>query len=344
MQGGQPGPEFGQRRAGPSVGRGQLGPREPPQQHHLERPAASVGRGQAAHRVVAAAGDGEGAGREQLGLLGVLRQPVRAQSAGQLLRLDPDPAEPAPRAGPPGGGTGGTVGTDGTGGGEAEESGAQPGKLGQRRPRVVAAGAEPPQRQPRPAARAGQVARHLRRLRPGELGLGQMLVAPLPPERRDGGVKRRRGVVGQARRQQRARPVGLQARQHPRRGQPVRPRGEVEPAKRGRDVAAEQVAAAEVLRRLGGHQRKPGRLRDRRRPPQVTPGQPDRTGIEVQHAAVEQHPRQQLGIVADQRLGRGQLAQRVRPAPLAHQHQAALGEHDAAVGRIGRPFRLREQR
>ena len=110
VQGGQPGPEFGQRRAGPSVGRGQLGPREPPQQHHLERPAASAGRGQAAHRVVAAAGDGEGAGRQQLGLLGVLRQPVRAQPAGQLLRLDPDPARAArPPAGPRGGGEAGAA-------------------------------------------------------------------------------------------------------------------------------------------------------------------------------------------------------------------------------------------
>ncbi len=45
----------------------------------------------------------------------------------------------------------------------------------------------------------------------------------------------------------------------------------------------------------------------------------------------------------DERLGRGQLAQRVRPASHPHQHQAALRQHDAVVGRVNRPLRPGEQ-
>src|SRR5262249_35001612 len=53
---------------------------------------------------------------------------------------------------------------------------AQPGELGERRPRVVTPGSEPAHRYSAPAARRGQVAGHLGGLRPVQLCLGAVLV------------------------------------------------------------------------------------------------------------------------------------------------------------------------
>ena len=189
----------------------------------------------------------------------------------------------------------------------------------------------------------GQVASGLRGPGPGQLRFRQHLIAVLAAQGGDRGVERCRGFPGESGREQRAGPVDLQAWQDAGRDRLVRPRRRVEPLQGGRDIAAEQVAVAEVLCRLGGEQRLPALGRDEGTALEVVPGQLDIEGVQVQDAAVEQHRCQQLRVGSGQRFGRGEFCERGCPPAHAEQDHAALRVQVTTIGLGDIAFRAVEQ-
>ena len=188
----------------------------------------------------------------------------------------------------------------------------------------------------RPAARGGRLTGGQRRLGPGQLRFREIVIEPLPPERRHGLVQRASRVAGQAGRHQRAGLVHRQNRHDAGRAQPVAAGGRVEEPQRSGNVAGQQIAVAQVVQRLGPEPVVTAGRRDPLAAGRVGARPPDIPGVEVDDAAIEQRRRQVRGlrgIPLKQGHGLVKCRQSVAVPSRPHEDEPSLETQDAPVVR-----------